>query len=264
MKFKLKKNKNEPINPKSKIELENFIEEDSNDDLHKLISIKNLQKKFGKKQVLKDVNFNIKKGEHLCLLGSNGAGKTVLIETISGLLEPSGGSIEYFFDSTELNKQIGIQFQSIDLPSSLTPLDIINFFIDLYKLNITKEEIDNLIDAFKIRNYINTKSSKLSGGQKQRLNVLLSLINKPKIIFLDEFSTGLDFLIKNQIEEFILNYANKNNITIVVVSHDVDEINFFAKRIVVLYDGKIVLNISKEKAIEKFGSIRNLMKNYIT
>ena len=71
-------------------------------------------------------------------------------------------------------------------------------------------------------------------------------------------------MIKNQIEEFILNYANKNNITIVVVSHDVDEINFFAKKIVVLYDGKIVLNISKEKAIEKFGSIRNLMKNYIT
>lgn len=236
---------------------------DKNQSFKSLIEVKDIFKNFGKNDVLKGLNFSIYEGEHLCLIGSNGAGKTVTVEMIAGLIHPNKGEILYHFETTDLNKQIGIQFQAIDFPAHLTPIDVINFNIDLYKLNIEQNEVEELIENFKIKKFINRKCSKLSGGQKQRLNVLLSLLNKPKIVFLDEFSTGLDFLIKSQIEEFISSYAKKNNITIVVVSHDVDEISFFAKRILGIHQGKVVLDASKEEVIEKFGSIRNMMKEYI-
>lgn len=244
------------------VELPVFIKPEQ-PGVKQLIHVDNVYKHFHKKEVLNGVNFTINENEHLIILGANGAGKSVLVETIAGLIKPSEGKINYHFDSTDLNQQIGVQFQAIDFPSNLTPYDVIQFNIDLFKINIDKDELEELIIAFKIDRFINQKCSKLSGGQKQRLNVLLALINKPKVVFLDEFSTGLDFLIKSQIEEFLLNYAQKNNITVVIVSHDVNEIEIFAKKIVALSQGKIVLSATKEEVIERFGSIRNLMKTYI-
>lgn len=244
------------------VELPVFIKQEQ-PGVKQLIHVDNVYKHFHKKEVLNGVNFTINENEHLIILGANGAGKSVLVETIAGLIKPSEGKINYHFDSTDLNQQIGVQFQAIDFPSNLTPYDVIQFNIDLFKINIDKDELEELIIAFKIDRFINQKCSKLSGGQKQRLNVLLALINKPKVVFLDEFSTGLDFLIKSQIEEFLLNYAQKNNITVVIVSHDVNEIEIFAKKIVALSQGKIVLSATKEEVIERFGSIRNLMKTYI-
>ena len=258
--MKLKKSKD--LNLTIPVELPIFIKKEK-EELKQLIHIDNIYKNFHKKEILKGVNFTINENEHLIILGSNGAGKTVLVETIAGLIKPTSGKIKYNFDSTDLNQQIGVQFQAIDFPSNLTPHDVIQFNIDLFKIKIEKHELEELIVAFKIDRFINQKCSKLSGGQKQRLNVLLALINKPKVVFLDEFSTGLDFLIKSQIEEFLLSYAQKNNITVVIVSHDVNEIEIFAKKIVVLSQGKIVLSATKEEVIEEFGSIRNLMQKYI-
>ena len=259
--FKFKKPVNN-LDLTTPVELPIFIKPEQ-PGLKQLIHVDNVYKHFHKKEVLNGVNFTINENEHLIILGANGAGKSVLVETIAGLIKPSEGKINYHFDSTDLNQQIGVQFQAIDFPSNLTPYDVIQFNIDLFKINIDKDELEELIIAFKIDRFINQKCSKLSGGQKQRLNVLLALINKPKVVFLDEFSTGLDFLIKSQIEEFLLNYAQKNNITVVIVSHDVNEIEIFAKKIVALSQGKIVLSATKEEVIERFGSIRNLMKTYI-
>lgn len=242
--------------------IELFICEDS-PNLKRLIHIENLHKTFGKNEVLKGIDFRINQGQHIALLGSNGAGKTVTIETIAGLIEPTSGSINYHFETVDLNKQIGIQFQAIDFPSNLTPWDVIKFNKELLKIEINDDELDEMITMFGIKPYIKKRCSKLSGGQKQRLNVLLSLLNKPKIIFLDEFSTGLDFSIKYQIETFISEYAKRNKITIAVVSHDINEIEFFADKIVVIHKGKVVLSATKEQVIEKFGSIKNLMIKYI-
>lgn len=232
-------------------------------DAKPLVSIEHLHKSFRKKVVLDDVSFTINEGEHLIILGANGAGKTVLVETIAGLMKPSGGQIHYHFATTEGAHQIGVQFQAIDFPANLTPRDIIKFNIDLFKITISPGELAELINAFKIDRFLDQKCAKLSGGQKQRLNVLLALLNKPKIVFLDEFSTGLDFLIKSQIEEFLLWYAQRNQITIVIVSHDVNEIELFAQKVVALRGGKIVLSASRAEALARFGSVRNLMKNYI-
>lgn len=243
-------------------ELEVFITKDDS-NLQELIHVNNIYKTFGKNEVLKGVNFKINQGQNIAILGSNGAGKTVTIETIAGLVEPTSGKIDYHFETIDLNKQIGIQFQAIDFPSNLTPYDVIKFNRELLKVEINDIELDEMITMFGIKPYLKKRCSKLSGGQKQRLNVLLSLLNKPKIIFLDEFSTGLDFSIKYQIETFISDYARKNGITIAVVSHDINEIEFFASRIVVMHKGKIVLDATKEQVIEKFGSIKNLMIKYI-
>lgn len=239
-----------------------FIKED-NKVLKQLIHVDDVYKNFGKNNVLKGLSFTINENQNLVILGSNGAGKTVIVETIAGLIKPTNGQVKYNFKTDNINKQIGVQFQAIDFPSHLSPMDIINFNIDLFKIKISKKELEELIETFKIKKFIDRKCSKLSGGQKQRLNVLLSLLNKPKVVFLDEFSTGLDFLIKSQIEEFISAYAKKHGITIVLVSHDVSEIEFFAKKIVAIYQGKIVLSATTEEVIKEFGSIRNLMKKYI-
>ena len=222
--FKFKKPVNN-LDLTTPVELPIFIKPEQ-PGVKQLIHVDNVYKHFHKKEVLNGVNFTINENEHLIILGANGAGKSVLVETIAGLIKPSEGKINYHFDSTDLNQQIGVQFQAIDFPSNLTPYDVIQFNIDLFKINIDKDELEELIIAFKIDRFINQKCSKLSGGQKQRLNVLLALINKPKVVFLDEFSTGLDFLIKSQIEEFLLNYAQKNNITVVIVSHDVNAVSY--------------------------------------
>lgn len=238
-----------------------FIKEEDNKT--NLIKVDDIHKSFGKNNVLKGVSFTINEQENIAILGSNGAGKTVTIEIIAGLLKPTSGSVKYNFNETNLNKEIGVQFQAIDFPGNLKPKDVIDFYIDLYKIKIDQEELDEMIESFKIKAFLNRKCSKLSGGQKQRLNVLLSLLNKPKIVFLDEFSTGLDFLIKSQIEDFITRFAQKYNITIAIVSHDVSEIEYFAQKIVLLHAGKVIVSATKEEVLAEFGSIKNFLLKYI-
>lgn len=244
--------------------LEIFIkknQKDSNDEI--LLDVKDIKKNFGSKEVLKGLNFQITKNKNMAFLGANGAGKSVFLEIASGLMKPSSGKIDYNFSTTNINKQIGVQYQSIDFPPSLTVKDMIDFQIELFKIKISNDELDDIMNSFQICNLLKTKGSKLSGGQKQRLNVLLSILQKPKIVFLDEFSTGLDFSIKSKIEDFIYKFAKENEITIVVVSHDVSEIEFFADEIVIIENGKVILFASIDDVKEKFGSIRDMMKIYI-
>lgn len=262
LKFKKEKNLHNDILVQELEPIEPFIEKTTSRK-NKLIEIKDIHISFGKKKVLDGISFNINKNEDIALIGSNGAGKSTLIEMIMRLNKPSLGTIKYFLKNDDVNSSLGIQFQNINFPSSLTVKDIINFVIKLYKIKISDEELLSLIDNFKIKAFYNSKGAKLSGGQKQRVNVMLSLIHKPEVVFLDEFSAGLDFLIKNQLENFLKDYFKKYGITLILISHDIYEIEKFAKRIIVLERGKIILDISKTKAIELFGSIENLLLKYI-
>lgn len=235
-----------------------------------LVEIKNLKQEFKsiKKTnlVYKDVSFNIYENERLGFLGTNGAGKSITVETICGIRKPAGGEIKYNFEYSKNNpyKHIGLQTQDLLFPKGLTVKDIIDFLLQLNNLDPFKmKDFNEMINIFQLGSIIDSKVQKLSGGQQQRLNVFLALLNKPKILFLDEFTTGLDIAIKNQLQDFILEYCKKNKITLVIVSHDIDSIETICDRIIILANKQIMIDLSKKTIIKKFKNVSNLLKDYI-
>lgn len=238
----------------------------------KIVSINNLKKSFGKKQVLKGINLDIKEGESLSIIGTNGSGKSVLLKSILGLLNTNEGSIDYpkHGNLKDFLKNVGIQYQDSELPNSYRVREIINLVYGIEKRPTLKEykddyisnrdsEVDKSLKFFGLYNYANSKVKVLSGGQKQRLNILLSLITKPNILFLDELTTGLDIKAKISLLEYIKEYQVKNNITLVIVSHIAIEIDNLSNRVLHLDNGVIMSD-------EKISDIRKKYKtldNYL-
>jgi len=205
-----------------------------------MIKIKNLNKKIGKKQILKDINLEINEGDRIALIGGNGAGKTTLIETILGIQSPDSGTISYTFEySHSPLEQIGVQFQDANYPYGLTVRRIIDFFKEK-AISPDIELIDRFIKELEMDKFIDTDGSQISGGEAQKLNILLALINKPKIIFLDELTTGLDIVSRNIILEFIERYIKERaNSTMVIITHMPNEIKKFCNKIVLMKNGRI-------------------------
>ena len=233
-----------------------------------LIEINNLVKKFGHKEkckvVLNGVNLTVSKGKNLALLGGNGAGKTTLVETIAGLYKPDGGSIKYLYKYNKtFQERLGIQFQDSFYPSAITVKEVIDFMIGLYGSKISHDELIAMLNIFGINEYYKKRVSKLSGGQQQRLNALLAIIHKPTVLFLDELSTGLDITIRTNIKRFIKHYAIENGITLILVSHDTDEIAYLADEIAVLKKGKIVYFDTKENIIKEYENIEKFLIPYL-
>lgn len=232
--------------------------------MENLVVIEKLTKHFGKKQpVLKGVDLVIKPMEHLALIGHNGAGKSLLFDLIAGIIQPSGGKITYYFQDQPYYRQIGMQFQTIDFLPNLSVTNMIRFSIDLFNIKIDPKALDELIDGFEVRQFLKQKCVKLSGGQKQRLNLLLALINQPKLLLLDEFATGLDHLVKIRLRKFILDYCNQRGITIVTIAHDLDDIVWFAKAVAILDQGKIVYHQTYQQMEQDFQSISNLINHFL-
>lgn len=233
-----------------------------------IIEIHNIKKIFKVKGhtvvANNDISFNIERGKNLAILGANGAGKTVLIEMIIGINNPNYGYFKYNLDYTNtFQEKIGVQFQESNYPYGIKAKDIVSFFIDAYKIKISNKELNDLIKRFGITDFYNKNASALSGGQQQRLNLLLSIIHKPEIVFLDELSTGLDIKIRTSIKKFIQTYAKENNITIVIISHDMNEVEFLCEDIVILREGKVVSQSTVKKAVAKYKNLENYMEKYL-
>lgn len=265
-KFKNNKMQIKMKNPYS--EIKPFIKKTSYSKLKPLITVLNLQQSFGRgknfKNIYNDISFEIYENERVAFLGPNGAGKTVTISTLCGIYKPKGGTINYLFDyETKPYEKLSVQFQDLQFPNSLTPRDLIKFSLGFANINEMNIEIKKALKVFEIDQIIDTKISKLSGGQQQRVNVFMALISKPKILFLDEFTTGLDIAIKNNIQNFILEYCKKHKITLVVISHDIDSIEDMCDRIIILADKKIIMDAPCNEIIKKFGSVKKMLKAYI-
>ncbi|WP_022935085.1 ABC transporter ATP-binding protein [Mesomycoplasma moatsii] len=271
-----RKNKNvfnvdiENVKSKSIINALNHLEEKpnsfeinepaTNNKRKKIIETKNLTKSFGTKTVLNNLNLDIYEGENVAFLGGNGAGKTTLVEILAGLNKPTSGEINYLFDfKKSFQEKIGIQFQDSSYPPAISCKEVIKFMVNIYGSKMNKDEMNALIKIFGIDEYYNKRASKLSGGQQQRLNVLLALLHKPHIIFLDELSTGLDIQIRTRIKNFIKEYAIENNMTIILVSHDMVEVKQLCKKIIFLKDGKIVINDLISNILEKNDNIEDFV-----
>ncbi|MDK2820010.1 MAG: ABC transporter ATP-binding protein [Mycoplasmataceae bacterium] len=229
-----------------------------------LIDVKNLRKDFGNKTVLHDITFQIRDGESIGILGGNGAGKTTMVEILAGLNKKTSGEIDYLFEyKKSYLEEIGIQFQDSSYPPGLSVKEIIKFVLEIYGTKIESSELNALIRIFGINEYYTKHVSSLSGGQQQRLNALLALIHKPKVLFLDEISTGLDITIRTKIKKFIKEYARENGMTLVLVSHDMEELEFLVDRIIIIDKGRVVANIDKSEILEKHDSLTNFIAPYI-
>lgn len=237
-------------------------------DTNPLIEIKNVKKSFTfgteTKDVLKSINLNINENENIAILGGNGAGKTTLVEIIVGLNKPTSGEVKFNFEyNRSYLEKIGIQFQDSTYPPGISVKNIIDFVLEIFKVDINKDELNALIKIFGVDSFYKKRGSSLSGGQLQRLNALVAIIQKPKILFLDELSTGLDISIRTRIREFIKAYAKENNMTIVLVSHDMGEIDFLCERIVFLKNGEIIVDAKKSEILRMFGSLETFVNTYI-
>ena len=247
-----------------------------------IIHVSNLQKEFVIKQksagfvggvrsifkpdlkhvkAVDDISFTVNEGEILALIGPNGAGKSTTIKMLTGILFPSGGEIRVLgFDPAKDRKKLAMHIGSVfgqkpQLWYHLPPIDTYSLFSKIYEMDPTEyqERLNFLVEAFEIRSLLKTPVRKLSLGQRMRCEIVAAMLHKPKIIFLDEPTIGLDIIAKQQIRRVITFLNEKEKATIFLTSHDAGDIEVLAQRSIVINFGKVIFDDSTEQ----------LKKNYI-
>jgi ABC-2 type transport system ATP-binding protein len=206
-----------------------------------IISVKDLVKNYGKFEAVKGISFDVFKGEIFGLLGPNGAGKSTTLEIIETLRDKTSGKI--IVDGLDLDTQvnkikqiIGVQLQTSGFYPGLNLLELIQLFSGLYN---TKVDPFELLDTVNLREKAKNKYKEMSGGQKQRFSIATTLINEPKIIFLDEPTTGLDPQARRSLWELIRHIREKGT-TVIITTHYMDEAEYLCDRVAIMDEGKIL------------------------
>ena len=229
-----------------------------------ILKVKRVTKEYGELKALDNISFELMPGERVGLIGGNGAGKTTISEIIVGLNKGTKGTIEYGFDYKEQpQEKIGMQFQDSNYPSGLTIKDIIKFAINVHKIKISNKELTNLLNIFQMTDFYNRPSRSLSGGQRQKLNILLSVLHKPKLVIFDELSTGLDVLARDEIIKFSDTLLRQNGISAILISHHVEEIERICDKVIVLDHGKVIERASIEDIKKEHGTLEEFLKKTI-
>ena len=220
-----------------------------------IISVKNLTKKYGDFVAVSNISFDVLEGEIFGLLGPNGAGKSTTLEIIETLrTKTSGKVIVAGFDldtqANEIKKIIGVQLQSSGFYPGLNLVELINLFCGLYN-----EEVDaiELLERVNLKDKAKAKYKELSGGQKQRFSIATTLINKPKIIFLDEPTTGLDPQARRNLWDLIQHIRSLGT-TIIITTHYMDEAELLCDRVAIIDHGKIITINSPDTLIDNLVS----------
>ena len=218
-------------------------------------SLKSIIKpKYKEIKAVKNISFNVDKGEIIAFIGPNGAGKSTTIKMLTSILYPDSGSISIMGldpikDRKKLAYQIGTVFgQKEQLWTHLTAYDNFKFFGAIYDLkeNVVEKKIKEFIEIFELSEFINTPVRNLSLGQRIRCEIVASLIHEPKILFLDEPTIGLDPVVKENIRTLIKRMNKEYKTTIFLTSHDVGDIEKLCKRVIIINNGTIVLDDSME------------------
>ena len=217
-----------------------------------IIEVKNLHKKYGDFAAIKGISFDVLEGEIFGLLGPNGAGKSTTLEIIETLRSKTSGQVIVdglnLDDSpNEIKKIIGVQLQTSGYYPSLSLLELIVLFAGLYN-----EEVEpmGLLDKVNLRDKAKAKFKELSGGQKQRFSIATTLINKPKIIFLDEPTTGLDPQARRNLWDLIREIRSQGT-TVILTTHYMDEAEVLCDRVAIIDSGKIIALNTPDKLIDE-------------
>ncbi|MED1918039.1 ATP-binding cassette domain-containing protein [Bacillus thuringiensis] len=209
-----------------------------------------------------DLSFTVEEGEMFALIGENGAGKSTTIKMLTGILTPSDGEIVIngyvpFKQREEYVRSIGVVFgQRSQLWWDLSPLESFRLLKSVYKVDNAEGEkwLERLIEELDISPFVSQPVRKLSLGQRMRCEVAASLIHKPRLLFLDEPTVGLDVLVKQKIREFLRNLNETENMTILLTTHDVSDIEALCKRVLVMDKGKLIFDGLLNDLKEKWGN----------
>ena len=212
-----------------------------------VVKVLNLVKIFEKKSIIKNISFRVNENSITGVLGKNGAGKTTLLGMLMGLITPSSGDIEIFGKNLSLKKNEileDINFQSpyVDLPKKMTVEQNLFFYSRLYGIKKFKDIIYDLVERLKMTDLMKKNYGSLSAGQKTKVNLCKAMINNPKLLLLDEPTASLDPETSMFIREFLLDYQKKKKSTILITSHNLEEIQSICSKIILLKTGKIASN----------------------
>jgi len=223
-----------------------------------LVEVKELKKNYGSKEAVKSISFKINENEILGLLGPNGSGKTTTIGMMLGLLKPTSGEIiiegkKIEEDRIKILEKINFISPYIELPKKLTVKQNLIVFGKLYKIEKLNERIDYLTSKLRLSDILNRITGELSSGQKNRASLAKSLINDPKVLLLDEPTASLDPEIGDFIRSFLEEYKKEKKISILLASHNMNEVQRLCKSILMMKDGKIIDSGYPENLIQKHG-----------
>jgi len=219
--------------------------------MNKIISVIDLKKNYGKFEAVKGISFDVYEGEIFGLLGPNGAGKSTTLEIIETLREKTSGKImvdglDLDKDPGKIKKIIGVQLQTSGFYPGLNLLELIDLFSGLYN---TKVHAMDLLEMVNLKDKAKNKYKNMSGGQKQRFSIATTLINQPKIIFLDEPTTGLDPQARRNLWDLIKEIRQKGT-TVIITTHYMDEAEQLCDRVAIMDEGKIIALQSPDRLID--------------
>lgn len=211
--------------------------------------------KYKEIHAVDNISFKIKKGELVAFIGPNGAGKSTTIKMLAGILYPTSGEARVSgFVPWQKRKNLAFKIGSVfgqkpQLWYHLPAIDTFDLLSKIYELDDKeyKKRLDYLVNLFEIQEIINTPVRKLSLGQRMRCEIVGSLLHKPEILFLDEPTIGLDIVAKQKIRELIMELNKKEKVTILLTSHDTQDIEHLCKRIIIINHGKVIYDGPVEK-----------------
>ena len=223
-----------------------------------LVEVRNIKKNYGKNEAVKGISFNIKEDEILGLLGPNGSGKTTTIGMLLGLLKPTSGGILINGQKLEGNRieileQINFISPYIELPKKLTVKQNLTVYGKLYKINNINERIEFLSEKLRLGGLLNGITGELSSGQKNRVSLAKALINEPKVLLLDEPTASLDPEVGDFVRSFLEDYKKEKKISILLASHNMNEVTRLCKSILMMKDGIIIDEGNPKELINKHG-----------
>ena len=217
-----------------------------------IISVKDLVKNYGSFEAVKGISFEVYEGEIFGLLGPNGAGKSTTLEIIETLRKKTGGQVtvdgfDLDKDPEEIKKIIGVQLQTSGFYPNLNLVELIHLFAGLYNRKVDALE---LLEMVTLKDKAKAKVKELSGGQKQRFSIATTLINQPRIIFLDEPTTGLDPQARRNLWDLVKNIRSSGT-TVIITTHYMDEAEYLCDRVAIVDSGRIIALNTPDKLIDE-------------
>ena len=235
--------------------------------MNTLVNVNNLSKNFSSFEAVKEISFSINESEILGLLGPNGCGKTTTIGMMLGLLKPTSGEVIINGLNVEKNrinllKKMNFISPYIELPKKLTVKENLMVYGKLYSVNDINNRIDYLTETLRLNEFINKKTGELSSGQKNRVSLAKAVINDPDILLLDEPTASLDPETGDFVRTFIEKISSEKKISILLASHNMNEVKRLCKSILMMKDGKIIDRGTPTEIINKHGK-KNLEEVFL-
>lgn len=224
------------------------------------ISVEDLKKNYGTIKAVDGLSFHVNKGEVYSLLGPNGAGKTTTVEIVEGIRKPDSGSVKVlgrdpWNSQLDIRQTVGIMPQDFQFVERITPEEAIKFYCTLFGVRDKSRELLDLVELQDVRKVY---FQNLSGGQKQKLGICLALVNDPRIVFLDEPTTGLDPSARRRIWKLIKQLKEEGR-TIILTTHYLEEAEMLADRVGIVFRGKMIVEGTPKEIIGRMGKGKRVL-----